>query len=91
MRTRMSLTKRRSADLAAGKALSADRSLRRSMSESSLGKRRASSAEVGDASAPTPAPKYKQDSEAYKRRESPLAAVMALLKSGNSVNGVKVK
>ena len=73
------------------RAIVEDTVLRRSLASSSLGRER-----VGDPPASTPAPahpeqKYKQDSEAYKRRESPKKAIMALLKKHTSIDGHRIR
>jgi hypothetical protein len=68
-------------------ALDEDTVLRRSLVASSLGRER-----VG-LSLPKPAPthkKYKHDSEAYKRRESPVDTINKMVKKGDPVNGVRI-
>ena len=84
------LTVRRTAEAnKRGEELKAeDAELRRSLAVSSLGRERVAGK---PAKTPAPARPYKQDSEAYKRRKSPVAAIYAILKKGDPVNGHKVR
>ena len=66
-----------------------DAVLRRSLAASSLGRERV--VQSNDKLNPAPAQRYKQDSEAYKRRKNPVSAVMKLLKDNKFIDGLKVR
>ena len=66
-----------------------DAALRRSLAASSLGRERVSGPKTSSDLAPTQP--YKQDSEAYKRRKSPVSSVMKILKSQTHIDGNKIR
>jgi hypothetical protein len=64
-----------------------DKVLRRKLARSSLERPTVS---VKVAPPPKEDDEYVHDSEAYKRRESPVSLVNKLVKAGNVINGVKI-
>lgn len=75
-------------DAAASETWAKEVATRRPLSKSSL--RRAEDAEGAGVDDAAPAPRYKQDTEAYKRRPGVKGDVMKLLKQGSRVLGFKV-
>jgi len=84
---RLTVRRAAEADARGQRVQDKDTALRRLLSASSLGREKVRATSSPD---PSPAHRYKQDSEAYKHRGSPKAAIMIILKSGNSVDGHKV-